>query len=75
MRDGQWFTPLREALDAYVQTVQERVTGTIRLKLFKGGLSIVGRKLSGATPGESSGTAAPPRKSPGLAGPSPVVTR
>ena len=33
---GLWFTPLREALDAFVDTVQERVTGVVRLKLFKG---------------------------------------
>jgi argininosuccinate synthase len=42
--NGLWFTPLREALDAYVNTVQERVTGQIRMKLFKGGCHIVGRK-------------------------------
>ena len=84
VQDGQWFTPLREALDACVQTVQERVTGTIRLKLFKGGSTIVGRRSPHAVEarglsGESSGTAgrpgAAPRKSPGPVGPSPVVTR
>jgi argininosuccinate synthase len=42
--DGLWFTPLREALDAYVAKVQERVSGVIRLKLFKGDCRIVGRK-------------------------------
>jgi argininosuccinate synthase len=42
--NGLWFTPLREALDAYVEKVQERVTGVIRLKLFKGDCRIVGRK-------------------------------
>ena len=42
--DGLWFTPLREALDAYVDKVQERVTGVIRMKLFKGGCGIVGRR-------------------------------
>jgi argininosuccinate synthase len=42
--NGLWFTPLREALDAYVNAVQERVTGLIRMKLFKGACRIVGRK-------------------------------
>jgi argininosuccinate synthase len=34
--DGLWFTPLREALDAFVDKVQERVTGGVRMQLFKG---------------------------------------
>ena len=42
--DGLWFTPLREALDAFVEKVQERVTGVVRLKLFKGDCRIVGRQ-------------------------------
>ncbi|OFW26177.1 MAG: argininosuccinate synthase [Acidobacteria bacterium RIFCSPLOWO2_02_FULL_65_29] len=42
--DGSWFTPLREALDAFVERVQERVVGTVRLKLFKGGCHVVGRR-------------------------------
>ena len=42
--DGLWFTPLREALDAFVEAVQERVVGTVRLKLFKGDCRIVGRR-------------------------------
>ena len=33
---GQWFTPLREALDAFVDETQKTVTGTVRLKLYKG---------------------------------------
>jgi argininosuccinate synthase len=41
---GAWFSPLREALDAYVDRIQERVSGAIRLKLFKGDARIVGRK-------------------------------
>jgi argininosuccinate synthase len=40
---GRWFSPLREALDAFVDRVQERVTGVVRLKLFKGDCRIVGR--------------------------------
>ena len=42
--NGLWFTPTREALDAFVETVQQRVTGTIRLKLFKGDCRVVGRR-------------------------------
>jgi argininosuccinate synthase len=42
--NGLWFTPLREALDAFVSKVQTRVTGVIRLKLFKGDCRVVGRK-------------------------------
>jgi len=41
---GAWFSPLREALDAYVDRIQERVNGTIRLRLLKGDARIVGRK-------------------------------
>ena len=40
---GQWFSPLRPALDGFVDAVQERITGVVRIKLFKGALSIVGR--------------------------------
>jgi argininosuccinate synthase len=42
--NGLWFTPLREALDAFIDKVQERVTGVIRMKLFKGDCRVVGRK-------------------------------
>ena len=42
--NGLWFTPTREAIDAFVQKVQERVTGTVRLKFFKGDCRVVGRK-------------------------------
>jgi argininosuccinate synthase len=41
---GLWFTPLREALDAFVRQTQETVTGTVRLKLYKGSCTVVGRK-------------------------------
>jgi argininosuccinate synthase len=34
--DGLWFTPLREAIDAFVNTTQELVTGTVKMKLYKG---------------------------------------
>ncbi|MCA1903618.1 MAG: argininosuccinate synthase [Cyanobacteria bacterium KgW148] len=42
--NGLWYSPLRSALDGFVQATQERVTGTVRLKLFKGTAQIVGRK-------------------------------
>ncbi len=42
--NGQWFAPLREALDAFVGVTQQRVTGVARLKLYKGSVTIVGRK-------------------------------
>lgn len=41
--EGRWWTPEREALDALVATLMKRVTGTVRLKLYKGGVRIVGR--------------------------------
>lgn len=41
---GLWFTPLREALDAFVIKTQERVTGAVRLKLYKGNVIVAGRK-------------------------------
>jgi len=41
---GQWFTPLREALSAFVAQTQERVTGVVRVKLYKGNCAVVGRK-------------------------------
>jgi argininosuccinate synthase len=41
--NGLWFTPLREALSAFVTKTQQSVTGSVRLKLFKGQLSIDGR--------------------------------
>ena len=42
--DGLWFTPLKAALDAFVDTASRRVTGDIRVKLFKGNATVVGRK-------------------------------
>lgn len=42
--NGMWYTRLREALDAFVQITQELVTGTVRLKLYKGNIIIAGRK-------------------------------
>jgi argininosuccinate synthase len=42
--DGLWFTPLRVALDAFVESTQERVTGEVTLKLFKGSARVAGRR-------------------------------
>ena len=42
--NGQWFAPLKEALDAFLATTQKAVTGTIRLKFYKGNCTVVGRK-------------------------------
>jgi argininosuccinate synthase len=42
--NGLWYTPTREAIDALVRKVQEKVTGVIRLKLFKGDCRVVGRR-------------------------------
>jgi argininosuccinate synthase len=59
---GLWFTPLREALDAFVESTQKEVTGTVTLSLYKGNVSVVSRKsdyslyrtdLSSFTMGES----------------------
>ena len=41
--DGLWFTPLKAALDAFVAETQKTVTGAVRLKLYKGSSTVVGR--------------------------------
>ena len=59
---GLWFTPLREALDAFIESSQKEVTGTVTLSLYKGNIAIASRKspyslyrtdLSSFTMGES----------------------
>jgi len=40
---GLWFTPLREALDAFVENTQQHMTGSISLSLYKGNVSVVSR--------------------------------
>ena len=42
--DGHWFHPLREALDGFFGRFRSKLTGTIRLKLFRGTATVVGRK-------------------------------
>jgi argininosuccinate synthase len=59
---GLWFTPLRESLDAFFDSVEANVTGSIKLSLYKGNISFISRKsdfslysadLSSFTMGES----------------------
>ena len=42
--DGMWFSPLREALAAFVEETQKTVTGTVRVKLYKGNVMSAGAK-------------------------------
>jgi argininosuccinate synthase len=42
--NGRWFTPLREAYDAFVQSTQQNLTGEVRIKLYKGNAIVVGRR-------------------------------
>ncbi|NCU17321.1 argininosuccinate synthase [Pallidibacillus pasinlerensis] len=42
--DGLWYSPLKAALDAFVEETQKYVTGTIKVKLFKGNHTVVARK-------------------------------
>jgi argininosuccinate synthase len=49
VRDGSWFGPLRQALDAFIDNIQARVTGVVRLKLFKGNCTIVDCQVSTAS--------------------------
>ncbi len=42
--DGRWWSPEREALDAAIASTQRHVTGTVRLKLFKGNTTVAGRE-------------------------------
>ena len=42
--NGMWFMQLREALDAFVKVTQQHVTGTVKLKFYKGNVTVSGRK-------------------------------
>jgi len=42
--NGMWHSPLREALDGFIRETQRGVTGTIRVKLYKGSCAVVGRR-------------------------------
>ena len=42
--NGLWYSPLKEALDGFVETTQKLVTGDVRLRFFKGSCVVVGRR-------------------------------
>lgn len=50
LRDGSWFSPLRHALDAFTDAIQQRVGGTVGLKLFKGECVVVSAHLAPLRP-------------------------
>jgi argininosuccinate synthase len=54
--NGLWYSPLKAALDAFIQQTQERVTGTVRMKLFKGTARVVGRQSGQALYSEALAT-------------------
>ncbi|HET6457007.1 MAG TPA: argininosuccinate synthase [Armatimonadota bacterium] len=41
--NGLWFDPLKEDLEAFIKKIQERVTGTVKMQLFKGSAKVIGR--------------------------------
>lgn len=41
---GRWFDPLRESMDAFMEKITETTTGSVTLKLYKGSVSVTGRK-------------------------------
>ncbi|KAF6165125.1 hypothetical protein GIB67_000709 [Kingdonia uniflora] len=41
---GRWFDPLRESLDAFMEKISEKTTGSVTLKLYKGSVSVTGRE-------------------------------
>ena len=41
---GLWFTPLREALDAFVESTQNQVSGSVTLSLYKGNAAVISRE-------------------------------
>ncbi|MEA3490052.1 MAG: argininosuccinate synthase [Candidatus Omnitrophota bacterium] len=41
---GLWFTPLKESLDAFIDSTQEKVSGDVKIKLYKGNATVCGRK-------------------------------
>jgi argininosuccinate synthase len=46
--EGRWWTTEREAYDAFVNVTQERITGSVTLRLYKGGMQVVGRQSENA---------------------------
>jgi argininosuccinate synthase len=54
--NGLWYSPLKAALDAFIQQTQARVTGSVRMKLFKGTARVVGRQSDQALYSEALAT-------------------
>ncbi|MBE9076437.1 argininosuccinate synthase [Romeria aff. gracilis LEGE 07310] len=54
--NGLWFSPLKAALDAFIQQTQAQVSGTVRVKLFKGNATLAGRKSTNALYSEALAT-------------------
>ena len=61
--DGLWFSPLREALDAFVESSQRHVTGEVRLRLEPGRCEVVGRRADAASTTTSSRRTTPRTRS------------
>ena len=47
---GEWFDPLRAGIDAYVDATSQQMTGTVRVRLFKGAAQVVGRSIRAPKP-------------------------
>ena len=60
--NGQWFSPLREALDAFADKTQAPVTGEIRLNLYNGTAAVVGQPTDVAVPGWRAANGRPGRR-------------
>lgn len=41
---GQWYSPLKKSLDAFIDVTQKYVTGSVKIKLYKGNITVVGRE-------------------------------
>jgi argininosuccinate synthase len=41
--DGLWFSPLKNALDSFIDSFSQRLTGKVKMKLYKGSATVVGR--------------------------------
>jgi argininosuccinate synthase len=63
LADGRWYSATREAIDAFVASTQRHVTGTVRLKLYKGECEVVGRRLEPGAPAPADHAAAGERVS------------
>jgi argininosuccinate synthase len=57
--DGLWFSPLKQALDAFIKESQKTVTGTVRVRLFKGHATVTGRKSAHSLYNENLATYTP----------------